>query len=944
MINNKLHFQLNELDDLLLQTIMEDFNTNLEIQKTMEMSMNYIQSLPLEQSIALSFENKFNKLFKNYRFAKLFWSGTLIISLIVALLNINLSSTTNSHPSTPNSSSSIFYNETIDSVEANPKADSVIESINNRSIVGDSALEIVIDSTKITGYHSTTTSFQRISQQTGSSYKYKIFDEEFAIAVLPNQNSVKLEPSYYGLNGYKTIIYKPLSSYYSKVLDSAGKPAKKPDYQILPLYEGIPFKKHFDHFTFISLTPQLEKPSTKLNDITINKRLPQTIDLYFDDQSPDFYANKLMLNDENLKFIAPFYISNYEISNLDYREFLVWVAKYNGLDYIKFTNDSLNYYKPYLIYIFHSEDQEVTKRFGTNTINVMPKTDVWETDFPNSYNQPMTTHYLAHPAYNHYPVVGVTYWQALAYLDWLTWIWQSRIDAQNIPYEIKYDLPTAYEWERSCEYTLNQHAMDFPIFNGVCNLAVENIADLDYRRALGLIHSNHFEQVMEYFHTSLVTSPTSSNPPLKDGILNMAGNVSEWLKEDYQGNWSGYYSRKSEELAQSDQASSKIFLATMSYFDETCNHPKGKMVMGSNWFDRRWTDRSITLANGMSVKAFINPDEAHSTVGFRPAIRIRLKNEQAIINTIRILGRVLPDIDYSLMQLKNTVDLSSLAFVSMGSFKSKGKTISVQAFYAMKTEVSNFAWMLFLNDLLKSGEMAKLQECIPSESDWALKMTYETGMYKDWKWADRWKYLPFSKKFISDNKLKEIPLTSFAFEPVVGISHKAMQYFAQWMSEKSGFENDFRLPMELEYERMSLGGFSSDSVIYPWQGMFMRDYRGLLLARYHTHISDFGKGDSPILPTDSIFFNQRKTLHATDSNWRNPTGPYLIASFKPNGYGIYDLAGNAAEAVYETGFTKGGSWGSTSAFLQIQQREYWSSQSSDCVGFRLVMAYLGKRE
>ncbi|MBN2745919.1 MAG: SUMF1/EgtB/PvdO family nonheme iron enzyme, partial [Bacteroidales bacterium] len=125
-------------------------------------------------------------------------------------------------------------------------------------------------------------------------------------------------------------------------------------------------------------------------------------------------------------------------------------------------------------------------------------------------------------------------------------------------------------------------------------------------------------------------------------------------------------------------------------------------------------------------------------------------------------------------------------------------------------------------------------------------------------------------------------------------------------------------------------------------GIFMRDYRGIFLARYHSHISDFGRGSKPSLPSDSTYFNQRKTLNATDSNWRNPNGPYIVASFKPNTYGIYDLAGNAAEAVYETGFTKGGSWGSTSAFLQIRQREYWSSQSSDCVGFRLVITYLGK--
>jgi formylglycine-generating enzyme required for sulfatase activity len=944
MNKNHQHFQPDELEDLLLQTLINDFNNNIEIQKTIEMNMNYIQSLPIENAVSLSFDKKYKDAFKVNYLGNVFWSKILLIGLSLALINSVFNTPNNLQSSDAKSSSLIFVKDSTDNILVENKESLKIINQNEAILINDSISTIIHknDSSKESfpnnwGVHSA-------EYQSKSSFKTEIFDEEFALAILSNSHDVKLEPSYYGLNGYKTIIYKPKSSNYSKVLDSTGKPANKPEYQILPLYEGIPFKKLFENFTFISHTPQLEKPSIKLNDIAIERRLPQTINLYFDDQSPDFNPQALMKNDENLKFIAPFYISNYEISNIDYREFLVWVAKYNGLDNIKFTTDSLDYFKRYLNYTFHSENQEITKRFGTNTVNVMPKTDVWETDFSNSYNQPLTTHYLAHPAYRTYPVVGVTYWQALAYLDWLTWIWQSRIDAQGIPYEIKYDLPTAYEWERSCDYTLNQHAMDFPIFNGICNLAVERIADLDYRRALGLMHSNHFEQVMESFYTAPVMSPTPSNPALKEGIVNMAGNVSEWLKEDYQGNWSGYYSRKTAELAQSEQPASKIFLATMSYFDQTCNHPKGKMVMGSNWYDRRWTDRAITLANGMSAKAFINPDEAHSTVGFRPVIRVKLKNEDKLLQIIRTLGRVLPVIDYGSLKINKNEMLQSFAFVPMGSFKSKGKTISVQAFYTMKTEVTNLEWMLFLNDLLKSGEMEKLQECIPAAVDWSLKMTYESGMYKDWKLADRWEYLPFPKKFVSDNKLKDMPLTSFAFEPIVGISHKAMQYYAQWMSQKSGIEIDFRLPMELEYEWMSLGGLSSDSVIYPWQGKFMRDYRGVFLARYHSHMSDFGKGAKPNLPLDSTFFNQRKTLHATDSNWTNPNGPFIIATFKPNGFGIYDLAGNAAEAVYETGFTKGGSWGSTSAFLQIKQREYWSGQSSDCVGFRLVMTYLGKKE
>ena len=55
-----------------------------------------------------------------------------------------------------------------------------------------------------------------------------------------------------------------------------------------------------------------------------------------------------------------------------------------------------------------------------DVINVYPDTLVWVHDFTYSFNEPMTKMYFSHPAYDDYPVVGVTWKQARAFSIWRT--------------------------------------------------------------------------------------------------------------------------------------------------------------------------------------------------------------------------------------------------------------------------------------------------------------------------------------------------------------------------------------------------------------------------------------------------------------------------------------------------------------------------------------------
>ena len=112
--------------------------------------------------------------------------------------------------------------------------------------------------------------------------------------------------------------------------------------------------------------------------------------------------------------------------------------------------------------------------------------------------------------------------------------------------------------------------------------------------------------------------------------------------------------------------------------------------------------------------------------------------------------------------------------------------------------------------------------------------------------------------------------------PVVGVNWKQANAFAHW---RTGIMNsflrkikqptlpDFRLPTESEWEYASRGGL--DSSPYPWGGPYTRNIKGCFLANFKplrgNYVADGGL----------------KTIKT--------------ASYNPNGYGLYDMAGNVAE-------------------------------------------------
>jgi sulfatase modifying factor 1 len=156
-------------------------------------------------------------------------------------------------------------------------------------------------------------------------------------------------------------------------------------------------------------------------------------------------------------------------------------------------------------------------------------------------------------------------------------------------------------------------------------------------------------------------------------------------------------------------------------------------------------------------------------------------------------------------------------------------------------------------------------------------------------------------------------------QPVVGVSWHDAQAFCRWLTRETGVVH--RLPTEAEWEAAARGGLAGEP--FPW-GRELPDAGGGRRANYDS------KG----------FANDGFALSAP------------VASFPPNGYGLFDMAGNVSQwgadqytppggwtpfAFPECRIRKGGSWRSQARDLRCAAREFSPPDTADgFIGFRVL--------
>lgn len=210
------------------------------------------------------------------------------------------------------------------------------------------------------------------------------------------------------------------------------------------------------------------------------------------------------------------------------------------------------------------------------SVQVYPDTLVWKMDFSYSQNDPMIKSYFNHPAYNTYPVVGVTWEQANAFCNWLTVQDQEKAAAQGRPvYE--YRLPTDQEFEYAARGGKTQ--TKYP-WGGPYMANAKGCLQANFKTGRG----NYTDD------NGMYTVDVKSYDPNDFGLYCMAGNVAEWTSTPY------------------NKSATSLLLDFNPNFVST---GKGeKVVRGGSW-----KDIAFFLQN--SVSTYEKQDKARSYIGFR---------------------------------------------------------------------------------------------------------------------------------------------------------------------------------------------------------------------------------------------------------------------------------------------------------------------------------------
>ena len=155
---------------------------------------------------------------------------------------------------------------------------------------------------------------------------------------------------------------------------------------------------------------------------------------------------------------------------------------------------------------------------NTYIVNIYPDTTCWVNDFPNADNEVYLRNYFSNPAYNDYPVVGVTWEQANAFCAWRTDYLLKGL-GNEARYVQRYRLPTEAEWEFAAR---GKDQNEFPWNN-------KNVANGD-----GCYYANFKPDRGNYTKDgNLITSRAGSYSPNSNGLYDMAGNVAEWTSTVY---------------------------------------------------------------------------------------------------------------------------------------------------------------------------------------------------------------------------------------------------------------------------------------------------------------------------------------------------------------------------------------------------------------------------
>lgn len=784
-------------------------------------------------------------------------------------------------------------------------------------------------------------------------------------------------------------------------------------------YLGQPFKEGMDDFVWVNPAKDItsregytsyfvqEKDSLReFQRIKKNQllKIPNVLKFHLDDYELSKY-NKMQIEKLSKKqldlLLKPFYFSKYEVSVKEYRAFTNWVLKSNGYEELPYQLDSIpmktniiseintdnirvlksRFYVKWSLdknkaysYTFKNASKDVLQAIESNSIGIAPKDSIYQ----KKHNQ-FEIDYEINPFYGpngrntfeelqNRPIVGISYYQALAFLDWKTHFHQEQLDNTGLNYTIEYTLPNTLEKDLAIDDSNYRTELGW-----LTDLHLERYKKSSLDK---LVNPNYFKNSLGSHELNRISSISkrkyieeTDKHKLRNGITWLDGNASEWMADNYQDNWTKVFSirRKMTDLCEEN-----ILSQSIEDFYNKRNDTLGQLVMGGNYLDYRDAFQMYRYPSfnraGTYLKTFADPHQQYSTVGFRYIIKIKDADEARKEKLLSFLG----SFDYDKHK--------DFPEKHMDDFKKfdEGK-------YILDKEVTNGMWRSFLMDLLENGKDDEALQCMPESELWS-------------KYNEEYIYY-----------FRELKYDAL---PVVNISHKAVQIFNQWMTKKFNTYAlrkfsvvEFVLPTEAEWEQAAFGKNTYKNYAM-WSELSYINVKGELLSNFtFSPYENFNYQ----FPSDSIYNKESNSKHLSlmlrkkpvpdscrlyyyedfllnnisfkefmnryEKDWLSKEKFKIYWSeaqikkltknkniykknhlltigkmFPPNLTGLlgrksdalYDVMGNVAEMVEAPQMTKGGSWNSFAHFSTILRNEPWNGNASPMVGFRPMMKIIKK--
>ena len=232
-----------------------------------------------------------------------------------------------------------------------------------------------------------------------------------------------------------------------------------------------------------------------------------------------------------------------------------------------------------------------------DVINVYPDTLTWIHDFTYAFNEPMTQNYFWHPAYDDYPVVGVSWKQAKAFCIWRTDLLNGFLKSVGGSTVNDFRLPTESEWEYAARGGLDGSPYPWggPYIRNSRGCFLGNFKPM---------RGNYVDD--GGFHTVKINSYN----PNDFGLYCMAGNVAEWTSNAFDESAYNFAHDLNPDYS----------------YDAKDDDPevlKRKVIRGGSW-----KDVGLYLQNG--TRTYEYQDTAKCYIGFRCVMTYlgRAKNDQ----------------------------------------------------------------------------------------------------------------------------------------------------------------------------------------------------------------------------------------------------------------------------------------------------------------------------